>query len=192
MLVVRLHPSLIQSAAEAMGLQPDRVSIPAHLQLRDPHIVHIALALKAELEADELYGRVYAESLGLALASHLLRRYANPNGPVMTSDLSKRRLQHALDYLHEHLAQDLSLAELAQVAGVSASHFKVLFKQFVGVPVHQYIIRQRVEYAVRLIAQGELPLSEIAIQAGFSNQSHMARHTRRIIGTSPGALRERA
>jgi len=96
-----------------------------------------------------------------------------------------------MDYVQEHFTRDLSLTELASVAGVSPSHLKTVFRRTTGLPVHQYIIRLRVEYAIRLTLETKLPLSEIAIMAGFANQSHMARHTRRIIGTSPGALRGR-
>ena len=66
--------------------------------------------------------------------------------------------------------------ELAAIAGVSPSHFKTLFKQSVGMPVHQYVIRRRVEYAVEL-------------QAGFANQSHLARCMRATLGVTPGTLR---
>jgi len=96
-----------------------------------------------------------------------------------------------MEYVHQHFARDLSLNELASVADVSPSHLKTVFRRTTGLPVHQYIIRLRVEYAVRLTLQTKLPLSEMPIMAGFANQSHMARHTRRIIGTSPGALRGR-
>jgi len=133
---------------------------------------------------------VYAEPLGVALTLQLVRRYAMRRSPS-PSNVSKRRLQRVMEYVHQHFARDLSLNELASVADVSPSHLKTVFRRTTGLPVHQYIIRLRVEYAVRLTLQTKLPLSEIAIMAGFANQSHMARHTRRIIGTSPGALRGR-
>jgi len=75
------------------------------------------------------------------------------------------------------------------VAGVSPSHFKTLFKRSVGMPVHQYVIRTRVDYATELLQRGEGPLADIALQAGFANQSHLARCMRRIAGVTPGQLR---
>jgi AraC family transcriptional regulator len=159
------------------------------LHLRDPQLEHIGWALKAELEAEAPLGRVYADSLGLAAATLLLRRYA-PIAPARIAGvLSKRRLQRVIDYIHDHLAQELSLTELAQIANVSASHFKQLFKESTGMPVHQYIIRRRVEYAIDLILRADLPLSEVALQAGFANQSHMASSMRRVTGITPSALR---
>ena len=189
MLVVSVSPSLIQTAAQDMGIEYERVSIRPQLALRDPHLEHIGWALKAELETDEPFGRLYADSLGLALAAHLLRRYAPLVDRRIAGGFSKRRLQRVIDYIAEHLAHDLTLAELAHVARVSPSHFKLLFKQSVGVPVHQYVIRRRVEYASELLLHGELPLRDVALQAGFADQSHMARCMRRMTGRTPSALR---
>ena len=184
-----LSSLLMLSAADAMGVNPDRVDIPPQLHVRDPRIEHIGWAVKAELEASEPLGRLYGESLGLALAAHLLRGYLPARPPGSDVRLSRRRLQRVVDYIHDHLSQDLSLAELAQLVDMSPSHFKVIFKQSVGLPVHQYVIRSRVEYAADLIARGKLSLSEVALQAGFANQSHMARSMKRLTGVTPSAVR---
>ena len=75
------------------------------------------------------------------------------------------------------------------MAGVSVSHLKTLFRRSTGLPVHQYVLRRRVERARLLLERGELPLSQIALEAGFAHQSHMARCMRRLLGTTPAALR---
>ena len=188
MFAVTLHKALFCAAAHSMGINPDRIAIPPQMQVRDPHIEHIALALMAELESEDQFGRVYAESLGVALASHLLRRYIQP-ASVKVPAISHSRIRRVLDYVHDNFSKDLSLDELAQVANLSPSHFKVVFKEAIGIPVHQYIIRHRVEQAVQLIARNELPLTEIATLVGFSSQSHMARFIRRIAGASPAQIR---
>ncbi|MGH7754660.1 MAG: helix-turn-helix domain-containing protein [Vulcanimicrobiaceae bacterium] len=182
---VRLRPLLVRAAAEGMDIDPDRAEIVPQFQLRDPLIEHILWALKAELECETPLGRIYAESLGLALAAQLVRRYAALAPRPRRSGLPKLRLQRVLDYVRENVAADLSLAELASVAELSQSHFKVLFRNALGMPVHQYVIRQRVEHATELLLKGRLPLSEVALIAGFANQSHLARSMRRITGTTP-------
>ena len=187
-LTIDVSPSLLQTAAEEMGVNSDLVSIAPQLYVRDPRIEHIGWALKAELEADEPFGRLYADSLGLALAAHLLRRYAPVVPRRAFSNLPKRRLQRAADYIHDNLAQDLTLTQLAAIANMSPSHFKVLFKQFVGMPVHQYVIRSRVEYAMGLLSHESLPLSDVAVRSGFADQSHMARCMRRITGVTPSVV----
>ena len=184
-----LSPVLMHSTADAMGLNPDRVTIAPQLHVRDPRIEHIGWAVKAELESSEPLGRLYGDSLGIALASHLLRTYVRRGAPHWDPRLSRRRLDRVVNYIRENLAHELSLAELAQLVDMSPSHFKVVFKQSLGLPVHQYVIRSRVEYATELIAGDKLPLSQVALQAGFANQSHMARCMKRLIGATPATLR---
>jgi AraC family transcriptional regulator len=184
-----VSPSLVRTAAEAMEIEGDRVSIAPQLHMRDPRIEHIGWAIKAELEAAQPFGRVYAESLGLALATQLVRGYAQrvTHRPV---SLSSRRIARVNDYIRANISSDLSLFELAKVAGVSASHFKTLFKERAGMPVHQYVMRTRVNVAVELLQRDAAPLVDVALQAGFANPSHMARCMRRFIGVTPGRLRE--
>jgi AraC family transcriptional regulator len=186
---INLTPALLERTADAMGVTASRVSVAPQLQLRDPQIEHIGWALKAELESDEPFGRVYAEGLGVALASHLIRRYAARASSRTEGGLSKRRLDRVIEYIHEHLASDLSLTELAGVAHISPSHFNHLFKRAIGLPVHRYVLRARVERAMQLLLDERLPLSEIALLAGFANQSHMASSMQRIAGVTPGYLR---
>lgn len=184
-----LSPVLIRSVADAMGINPDRAAVAPQLHVRDLRIEHIGWAAKCELESHEPLGRLYGESLGLALASHLLRAYAPVTGPRWRDRLSRRRLQRVVDYIREHLAHELSLAQLAELAEMSPSQFKVVFRRTTGLPVHQYVIRARVEYASDLIARDRLPLSQIALQAGFANQSHMSRCMKRLTGVTPATLR---
>ena len=189
-LSLNLSPTLVQSAAADMGMKPDCVAIVPQLHVRDAHIEHIAWAIKAELETSAPLGRLYADCLALALAAHLLRRYGQAAQPSRPAGLPRRRLQRVLDHIGEHLADDLTLAELATIANVSPSHFKVLFKKSLGVPVHEYVIRTRVDYAIDLLLHDDAALSEIALRAGFANQSHMALHMRRLTGKTPSALRK--
>ncbi|MBV8530535.1 MAG: helix-turn-helix transcriptional regulator [Candidatus Eremiobacteraeota bacterium] len=188
-LTMYVSPTLVFSAAEAMGINPDRVTIAPQLHVRDPRIEHIGWAVKTELETPEPQGRLYGESLGLALTARLLSAYAPVAAPHGDATLSRRRLSRVLDYVQSNLSSDLSLDELAAIAGISASHFKLLFKQTVGMPVHQYVIRCRVEYAAELLQSADPPPADVALQAGFANQSHMARCMRRVMGVTPSALR---
>jgi AraC family transcriptional regulator len=184
-----LSPSLMHSTADAMSINADRIEIVPQLHVKDPRIEHIGWAVKAELEASEPQGRLYAEGLALALASHLLRRYAPAGRARNGNGLSRKRLSRVVEYVRANIGNDLSLAELAKVAGVSCSHFKTLFKEAIGMPVHQYVIRMRVEYAAALLRGGDPALADVALQAGFSSQSHLARNMRRFIGVTPGDLR---
>jgi AraC family transcriptional regulator len=185
--VLQLSPALLRRAAEDMGLDPDRAGLEPRHQFRDPQIEHIAWALDAERRAGYPSGLLYTESLGLALAVHLLGRYLTPLR--LPRGLSKPQLRRVTAYIEDYLDQNLSLARLAAVAGVSASHLKTLFKRSTGLPVHTYVVQRRVERAKALLVRGELPASQVALAAGFAHQSHMARCMRRVLGVTPTAVR---
>jgi AraC family transcriptional regulator len=186
---VFLEETLVREAASTMGLNSGLGTIEPQLGVRDLRAEHILWAIKAELESDERGGRAYAEGLGMALAAYLLRD-ARPRAALpMGVGLPQRRLRRVIDYIQDNIASELSLAELAAVAGVSPSHFQLLFKQSVGLPVHRYIIHRRVDRAIALLRIGTLSVSELALEAGFANQSHLARCMRRVAGVTPSDVR---
>lgn len=188
LLILNISPRIVRSTAEAMRINPDTVQLTPRLQLRDPRLQHVAWALKAELETGEPSDRLYAETLATALVVQLLRQYTSAGVAAPKRGLTSRQLEHVVSYVEGHLGSNLSLFELSAVAGVSASHFKTLFKQSTGLPVHQYVVRRRVEHAVSLISKKSIRLSEVAVQAGFADQSHMARCFRRVLGVTPAVI----
>ncbi len=191
--VVDLHlpDALIRTTAEGLGLDPDRAGLDARFCLRDPQIEHIAWALEAEHRAGSRGNLLYRESLGVALAVHLLGRYRGVSRLRPQATLSKPQLARVKDWIEDHLDGDVSLARLARVAGVSEPHFRVLFKRATSMPVHAYVVHRRVERARRLLARGEISASQVALEAGFSHQSHMARCMRRVLGITPAQVAER-
>jgi AraC family transcriptional regulator len=190
--IVRVPIGLLSLAAEELGVDPAKVEIVNRFQMRDPQIEHIGWALKAEMDADYRSGRLYLNSLGTALAACLLDRHSSISPAVRTHSqgMSGYRLRQVLSYIEYNLGRDLSLKEIAGVAGVSVSHCNAAFRKAVGVPVHQYVIQRRVEHAKTLLGEGVLSISQIAVETGFAHQSHLAYHVRRLLGVSPLSLRE--
>jgi AraC family transcriptional regulator len=175
-LVLQFPPALLERAAHDMGIE---AGLEPHCQLRDPQIEHIAWALDAARAAGFPGGLLYAEGLAMALAVHLLARYcADPRPP---------RLARVTAHIDSHLGENLSIARLAAVVGLSASHFKAFFRRSTGIPVHRYVVQRRVARARRLLERGALPASQVALEAGFAHQSHMARWLRRFPGMEIGA-----
>jgi AraC family transcriptional regulator len=190
-LLMILPPALLECVAVESGLDPAHVEIANRFKLRDPHLKHLGWVLKAELEAGYPSGGLFLDSLGTALATHLLRRHsacALP-APVRTGSLYGLKLRQALAYIEDNLDRELSLASIAGVTGLSVSHFKTLFRQSVGLPVYQYVIQRRVERARMLLSDTQLSISQVALEAGFAHQSHLARHMRRLLGVTPAAIR---
>jgi AraC family transcriptional regulator len=167
-------------------------AIAARFVMRDPQIEHIGLALKAEIEAGSPNGGLFLDSLGTALASHLLVCHSSRSvrfRPVK-GGMPGRKLRQLLTHIEDNLDAALTLGNLADVAGLSASHLKALFRQSMGVPVHQYVVRRRVERATALLRSGNLSSSEVALATGFAHQSHLARQMRRFLGITPAAVRK--
>jgi len=98
-------------------------------------------------------------------------------------------IRRVREHVEAHLSESMDLAELAAIAGLSVYHFARAFKQTAGVTPHHYLVHRRIERAQEMLARSGLPLSEIALAVGFSDQSHLARHFRQTLGVTPGQFR---
>ena len=103
--------------------------------------------------------------------------------------ISPSAVRRVKEHVEAHLSESVDLAQMAGVAGLSVFHFAREFRQATGVTPHYYLTRRRVERAQELLAHSSLHQSDIAVAAGFFDQSHMARHFRQILGTTPRAFR---
>lgn len=191
--LLRLSPQLVRDTAEAMGTGRRGGELVPSINVRDPHVEHLAMLVRSEHEAGYPSGRLYTDSLAAALAARLLAIASPRHGSVVAPrrGLPARRLRDVVDYIEAHLEDDLGLEALAEVAGYSASHFKALFRQAMGTPVHRYVIERRVERARALVLAGEHSMTEIAARSGFAHHSHMTRSMRRVLGTTPRQILDR-
>lgn len=186
-----LDPEVVLRAAADSGLK-GRVELVARRAESDPTVQGVAMSLMAEVEQGGLCGPLYTESLANVLAVHLLRNYSerSDGGPRFAGGLSGPRLRRVTDHMAENYERELSLAELAGVAGVSPFHFAREFKRATGAAPHQYLIRVRVERAKALLADGRLPIAEVSLRAGFGSQSHFTRLFHRLTGETPKSYRD--
>lgn len=179
---------LVRQTAETTDIK--HVELLPIINPSDSLIYSIGLTLKAELESGGIGGRLYADAMTTALMAHLLRHYSVQNYtlPPIVNGLPRRTLRQVVDYIHEHLDQDLTLATLAAIAHMSPSYFSRLFKQSTNLPPHQYVIQCRIDRAKQLLRPGELSIAEIAYSLGFTHQSHFSHHFKRLVGSSPKAF----
>ena len=190
-----LEPGLVaRVAAEAFDLDPARLTVPPLDGLELPHLRAAMAAVGAEMANGRPGGPLAAESLANVLAVHLLRHVLAPRRLERRRDgvLPRRRLRAVVEYIEEHLDGGPSLAQLAAVVGLNPYHFARQFKAATGLPPHQYVIARRVERAKQLLQAGtDLSLAEVALHAGFSDQSQFSRHFKRLAGVTPGQFRRR-
>jgi AraC family transcriptional regulator len=191
MLNIHLKPELIEQVAEGSEIDPQRFSLIRCFGQQDLQLHQVVLMLLAELHSGGIMGRLYAESLIQVLVIHLLRHYSTVTQTITSGnrDLTRVQLQEAIDYIHAHLNRDLSLAELASVINIAPTYFARLFKQEMGISPHQYVIQQRVEQAKLMLSKTDLAIADIALQVGFSSQSHLTKQFKRITGITPKQVR---
>ena len=109
--------------------------------------------------------------------------------PRTTGGLHPRTLARLKQHIDSNIESSLTMTELAELTGLSTSHFARCFRKSVGLPPHSYVKRRRVERARELLTRTNLPVAEIALVTGFSDQSHFTRRFRELIGVPPGAYR---
>jgi AraC family transcriptional regulator len=143
--------------------------------------------MRLEIKNAQSSNHLYLDSLMTALSVHLLRQYLVQKTSLRDNfvGLTYNQLRPAVDYMHEHIEENLSLETIAQVVGMSRYHFIRCFKQAIGISPYQYLVQQRVERAKRLLQVSQLSLTEIAIACGFANQSHFTTCFKRQIKITP-------
>ena len=186
-----LSPTLIQQIATSADIDPDTVEFVDTLGMFDPRIETIALSLLSELRSEGLGGRLYVESLANLLGIHLLRQHSSVKQPSLPRSvgLDRATLRRVSTYIEEHLAEDLSLSELAAAAYLSSYHFARLFKASTGFAPHQYVIGRRIERAKLFLSTTNWSLTAIAHAVGFAHESHLALHFKRLTGLLPSSYR---
>ena len=190
-IVIAIEPeSLFNSGREL--IKNDSLELIPTFPQPDPFVYGTALALKQELETDYHGCRLYAETLRESLAVHLLRKYAlqQPQLPDDVGGIAPFKLKQVLDLIGDRLSEEISIEQMADYLDLSPFHFCHQFKKSVGITPHQYVMQQRVDLAKRMLKRQTIPLSEVAFDCGFSNQSHLGRVFKRYTGTTPKRYRQ--
>jgi AraC family transcriptional regulator len=161
--------------------------------VRDEVIHQIGLSIMSAMTSETSAGRIFVETASATLAARLLQEYCD-NGACKSLERTTHRIDHArlrraLDHISSNLDREITLAQLAQVAGVSVFHFARTFTRTMGVSPSRYVSRMRLEKAMADIAAGKLSLAEIAFKAGFSSQASFTRAFYRATGLTPGEYR---
>jgi len=176
---------------QVLGHDPvGRVDLEPVFRTRDSLMWSILHALTEEVLVDNPAGPLYAESLGTALVAHLLRRHRAPvDASRRRAGLPSTAVRVLAEYIEAHLAEPISLQDLAELAGLSTYEFARRFRESTGMPPHQYVTRRRIERARTLLVNNDLSILEVALACGFSSQSHFAATFRTLVGVTPRRYR---
>lgn len=179
-------------AAEALEIDPDQVEIVHQFNIAAPMIEQVGKALLSELQSEDTGSQLYIESLTNVLAVHLLKHHSTASRipEQIANGLPRYKLQCALDYIKANLEEALTLAELAEVVGMSPYYFARQFKHSTGLAPHQYLSERRIERAKELLSDTNSSIADIGLRLGFSNQSHFTAQFRKLTGTTPRNFRK--
>ena len=192
-LIFAIAPDFLrQIAAENDFANADRVEILPVLNKYDSQLQNLAILFQQEIVNNQFGNKMYMESLSNMLAVHLLRHYCT--FPVKesgyTGGLPSYQLKQISNYINAHLAEDISLGELASQVKLSQSHFSHLFRQSTGKSPYKFLIQQRIDRARELLLDRDMAIADVAISVGFYDQSHLSRHMKKLLGVSPRQLRQ--
>ncbi len=109
--------------------------------------------------------------------------------PVPRGSLAPWQVRRVRLHVDENITQRLAIEDLARLVNLSTSHFSRAFKVSFGVTVHRYVMEKRIETAQRLMLGTAQELSIIAVGCGMSDQSHLTRWFRRVVGETPASWR---
>lgn len=138
----------------------------------------------SQLKADYISRAVAAEILS-SYAIHVPKRQRGTLSPT----LSPAMLRIVDEFVEAHMHEDIDIADLAAVCGIGKTSFHQRFKTSVQTTPYRYVMRARIHRAKHLILQTNLPLAEVAISCGFSDQAHLTNVFRRAVGVTPAAFR---
>lgn len=179
-------PAVARLAEEAFNFAD---ALATRLMIADERLMTICRRLAEECASGEPANRLYGDGLSLALLRRLTALTDAPAEADARDGLAPWQLRRVLDHLRAHLAEEVPIANLAAVAGLSPSYFRQAFKASTGLAPHRWLLAARCARAQQLLIESRLALAEIALEVGFCDQAHFTRSFVRAVGTSPGAWR---
>jgi AraC family transcriptional regulator len=188
---IALRPEFVRETAAENNLGTSFEFVEAYKR-EDPLIEQLGLALLDEGSSANPMGKLYADSLIQTLTLHVLRSYSTATAVIerVTGGLPAYKLRSVKEFIEANLEEDLGLAEIAAVTGLSQFHFARAFRKSTGLTPQQYLMERRIERAKCLLAANDLPIVEISLLTGFKNQSHFTTLFRKFTHFTPKTWRD--
>jgi AraC-like DNA-binding protein len=183
-----VEPALMQRLWAEMGKRGDRPPAFYKSSAPDPECALELVKLHDLLSAAE--DSLAVTSRVTAVFTRVLLRHADDAMAVIPESKGgaiSLAVRQTREYLDENFSKRITLRQLGENAGVGEFRLLRLFLSNVGMPPYEYLTAVRVRHAKRLLAQGK-PATSVAFEVGFSDQSHLIRHFKRIVGVTPGVF----
>jgi AraC family transcriptional regulator len=194
-LLLFLRPLIVRSVVERFDFARKDLAVTPQLGFRSKQIRHITMSLLCELNQTNVVGRFCADSMATSLALLLIRHYSSLNDVNREQGgMAPHKLRRTIAMIDSYLERGgqgrVALRSVAKDVGISYCHFSKAFKQSMGMTPTNYIAERRIERAKRLMEETDLPISEIALRAGFSSRDQFTTSFRRLTGVTPRSFRK--
>jgi AraC family transcriptional regulator len=162
-------------------------SLAPRLFFRDNALMETALKLARLIESSRPDYQSYLEALGVVFVHELMRINEGGHGAEaeIKGGLAAWQRRRAVAYIEQHLGESISLAELAQMVGLSPSYFCRAFRQSFGIPPQRYQLSQRIERAKTLLAKHTASVTDVGLSVGYNAASAFCTAFRRVTGLTP-------
>ncbi|RRV08393.1 AraC family transcriptional regulator [Pseudomonas sp. v388] len=169
--------------------EPREMQLRENTFLEDPHQAERFQRL-VRMNWTEPGERLLTSSMAHEMLSHaLLSQVGKREGLRLKGGLAAHQRRQLVEFIETHLAEPLTLGQLAQMCALSEYHFARMFRESLGLPPHQYLLARRMEHARCLLRTTDRPLGEIALACGFASASHFSNRFRQVMGATPGDYR---
>ena len=183
--LLQVTPELASTVLAESGAVLDDLVALTEMPFRDSLIAEICRRME---EFDFVDGSLGPRALTLViglLLSCARKQVSRTHRRVLT----ERRFGEIVRYVNNHISDAITVERLAGIAGMPTRQFSMAFREATALPVYQYVLRRRVEYARDLLTSTDLGFSEVAQKSGFSHQAHMNRVVKRLLGRTPAQIR---
>jgi AraC-like DNA-binding protein len=159
--------------------------------VNDVTISSLGSLLLPALRRPDQTNRLFVDHVLLAVGVHVAQTYGDmrPVSRPIGSRLAPWQERRAKEFLRANLQGGVPLKEVARECRLSVAHFSRAFRRTLGVAPHSWLIEQRIVLSKEKLRDDRLPLTDVAAECGFCDQSHFTQHFTRIVGVSPGAWR---
>jgi AraC-like DNA-binding protein len=183
--MLSLYPTMSHMQNAVFELTGRHRASPFFTEVRIDHpwVIDSVLALHKSLTQET--SPLECESRFIWTLAQLIKRYADIRFDEPQPGQERKAVQRARRYIDERFAQGINLAQLAEHVSLSPYYLLRVFRAEVGMPPYAYLESVRIRQAQRLIEAGN-PLAEVAVEVGFSSQSHLTHRFKQIIGVTPG------
>lgn len=163
-----------------------RQAVRTTASLHSPVVSRLVHALYADATRDQPHGTLVGDAIFVTLAAALSNRSWRGRAEPGSKDWRVRR---GLEYIHAHLVENLNIVAIASAAGTSPFHLSRQFAAALGLPIWQYVLRERARYALALMADREQSLLQVSNAAGFDTYASFIAAVRAEFGCAPSVLR---